>query len=373
MKPELLRLERADFQAFLNSITNLEYRLLGPVCRDAAIVYDDIRRVEDLPIGWGDDQEAGHYRLRQRSDALLFGFAVGPHSWKKYLFQPRELLWRAERDANGFHFVETPAAEVPLAFLGVRPCELAAIAVQDRVFMPIDAHYRARREKLLLITVQCTTPARTCFCTSMHTGPRAAQGFDLALTEVLIENEHYFVVEIGTPRGAEVLKSVPTKPAESAQRERAQALTEHAARQITRKMPAADVKDLLTRNYESPQWNDVAKRCLTCANCTLACPTCFCNTVSDTTDLTGNHAERWRMWDSCFNLDFAHVHGGNSRPSPAARYRHWITHKLSTWYDQFGTSGCVGCGRCITWCPAGIDITAEVRALQEKEQAHGKH
>ena len=85
--------------------------------------------------------------------------------------------------------------------------------------------------------------------------------------------------------------------------------------------------------------------------------------------LYGARAERWRKWDSCFTLDFSYIHGGSVRTSAAARYRQWLSHKLATWIDQFGSSGCVGCGRCITWCPVGIDITEEVAAIRASEAA----
>jgi sulfhydrogenase subunit beta (sulfur reductase) len=120
---------------------------------------------------------------------------------------------------------------------------------------------------------------------------------------------------------------------------------------------------LLKSSPDHPRWDDVARRCLNCANCTLVCPTCFCTTVEDTTDLSGQHAERWRLWDSCFTLGFSYIHGGSVRSSAKSRYRQWLTHKLSNWHDQFDTPGCVGCGRCISWCPAGIDLTEEARAL----------
>jgi Fe-S-cluster-containing hydrogenase component 2 len=136
-----------------------------------------------------------------------------------------------------------------------------------------------------------------------------------------------------------------------------------------RSMDTTDIKELLYRNYDHPRWRNVASRCLTCANCTMVCPTCFCTTVEDVTDLTGNQAERWRKWDSCFTVDFSYIHGGSVRASPESRYRQWMTHKLATWIDQFGTSGCVGCGRCITWCPVAIDITEEVRAIRATDHA----
>ena len=95
----------------------------------------------------------------------------------------------------------------------------------------------------------------------------------------------------------------------------------------------------------------------------MVCPTCFCTSVADTTDVTGDHAERWQEWASCFDLDYSELHGGQVRSSGASRYRQWLTHKFGTWHTQFGQSGCVGCGRCIAWCPVGIDVTAELTAL----------
>jgi Fe-S-cluster-containing hydrogenase component 2 len=134
-------------------------------------------------------------------------------------------------------------------------------------------------------------------------------------------------------------------------------------------MPAGDLRTLLIDSRESAHWQDVADRCLTCGNCTMVCPTCFCTTTEDTTDLTGQRTERSQRWASCFELDFSYLHGGSVRVSGESRYRQWITHKLSSWHDQFGNSGCVGCGRCIAWCPTGIDITAEVAALAAEQSA----
>ena len=102
-----------------------------------------------------------------------------------------------------------------------------------------------------------------------------------------------------------------------------------------------------------------------CANCTLVCPTCFCTSVG-----VGLRPRRRRVattertWDSCFTLGFGRVAGdANFRPRVADRYRQWLTHKFSTWWDQFGSTGCVGCGRCITWCPVGIDVREELLAI----------
>ena len=203
----------------------------------------------------------------------------------------------------------------------------------------------------------------------MGTGPKATTGFDLALTEIMDGAGHRFLIEVGTARGGEILERVPRRLAGDADREAGERVVAEAAAQMGRSLDTRDIKELLYRTLEHPRWQEVAARCLTCGNCTMVCPTCFCTTADDLTDLAGDHAERWRRWDSCFSLEFSYVHGGSIRASAASRYRQWLTHKLATWIDQFGTSGCVGCGRCITWCPVGIDITEEVRAIREAEAA----
>lgn len=350
------------------------FRVLGPTVRDGAIVYDDLERAAELPVGWTDRQEAGTYRLERRQDEARFGYAVGPHSWKQFLFPARLRLWRARANGGAPVVEEEPLDETPLAFIGVRACELNAIGIQDRVFTGgtfVDRDYAARRRGIFVVAVNCGEPAGTCFCVSMDAGPRVGEGYDLALTEIL-EGEHRFLVEVGTPAGAEVLAELPSRPAEDADVDDATAVVEDAAARMGRTMDSVGLRDLLADNLEHPRWDDVAERCLTCGNCTLVCPTCFCSSVEDSTDLTGAEATRTRVWDTCFSLDYSYIHGGNVRASARSRYRQWMTHKLGTWHDQFGTSGCVGCGRCIAWCPVGIDITAEVAALRGEEAGNAQ-
>jgi ferredoxin len=349
------------------------FRVLGPTVSDGAIVYDDLESADALPIGWTDRQDGGSYRLERREDEARFGYAVGPHSWKRYLFPPRIRLWRARRDAGGISAVEEePLDETPLAFLGVRACELHAIQIQDRVFLGgkhTDADYAARRSGAFLIAVNCFEPAGTCFCTSMGTGPKVDAGYDIALTELLDDGEHRFLVETASERGREVVATLPSRPATPLDQESATSSVESAVQKMGRSMETHDIRDLLANNLDHPRWDDVAERCLTCGNCTLVCPTCFCSAVEDETDLSSGEAERWRVWDTCFSVDYSYIHGGSVRPSGTSRYRQWMTHKLGTWFDQFGTSGCVGCGRCIAWCPVGIDITEEVAAIRATEGA----
>ena len=364
-------LERAELPRLFAALQARGYQVVGPTVRDGAIVYDNLATPEQLPIGWTDEQDGGTYRLKKRNDAALFGYVVGPHSWKKYLFPPEERLFRARRTADGFEVLPEKVAPPKLAFLGVRSCELHAIAVQDKVFVGgafADPSYQARRGNIFTVAVNCGQAGKTCFCVSMKTGPKATAGFDLALTEILEGDRHYFVIESGSEVGAEVLAELPQRPAEEPEISAAAAATERAVSQMGRKLETDGIKELLYRNLENPRWDEVADRCLSCANCTMVCPTCFCSNVEDVTDLTGEHAERWRKWDSCFTVGFTHLAGGGAvRATVKSRYRQWLTHKLGTWIDQFGTSGCVGCGRCITWCPVAIDLTEEVRAIRESE------
>ncbi len=371
MKPgDTLVVEARDLDALLGALRERGHTLLGPTVRGGAIVIAEIGGAADLPAGWTDEQEGGRYRLRRRDDAAVFGCAVGPHSWKRHLHPPTLVRWRARRDDGGFVAEPDTAPPPRYAFVGVRPCDLAAILVQDRVFLGgpfVDPAYRARRESAFVLAVSCGSPAGTCFCTSMGTGPKAGPGFDLALTEVIGGGRHDFVVEVGTERGAEVAASAPHRPAEAADLYAARAVLAAAEGHMDHALDVEGLKELLYRHYEDPRWDEVARRCLACANCTMVCPTCFCATVEDETDLGGAATERRRVWDSCFSQEFSYIHGGSVRTSGGARYRQWITHKLATWHDQFGVSGCVGCGRCITWCPVGIDITAEARAVRQGE------
>lgn len=355
--------------ALFSALQERNYAIIGPTLRDNSIVYDEIMSTDELPTGLGDEQMPGAYRLREKADKAVFGFNLGPHSWKKFLFPPAVKLFAATRE-NGRVVVDgSENAQVkPYAFIGVRACELQAIRLQDQVFTSggfIDAHYASLREHSFIVAVNCAQSAATCFCVSMNSGPEVGQGFDLCLTEVLGDGVHYFLIQAGSDKGAEILEEIPHREPSPDEIEAGDRVIDRTTRTIRKKLDTTDIKLLLQHNSDHPRWDAVANRCLSCANCTMVCPTCFCHNIEDTTDLTGNHAERWRKWDSCFTLDFSYIHGGSIRTSRKSRYRQWITHKLANWEDQFGSSGCVGCGRCITWCPVGIDITEEISVLRE--------
>ncbi|HEU4895109.1 MAG TPA: 4Fe-4S dicluster domain-containing protein [Acidimicrobiia bacterium] len=360
-------LDRTDFGALFAALTGEGYTIMGPTVRDHAIVYDELAGVEDLPIGWTDVQEAGEYRLERREDQALFGYAVGQHSWKRLLFPPTTTLFEVRRSNGSLDFVPGEVADTRYAFLGVRACELAAIGIQDRVFLgngTVDRTYQAGRRDVFIIALNCMVAGGTCFCVSMGTGPRSTSGYDLVLTEVIDGSRHEFVLESGSEAGERLLAVLPGRLADDSDAAAVDRIVAETAASMGRSMDIEGIKELLYENLEHPRWEEVASRCLSCTNCTLVCPTCFCSSTTDTVTLDGESAQRSRRWDSCFTLDFSALHGVPVRNTIKDRYRQWMTHKLASWYDQFGSSGCVGCGRCITWCPVGIDITEEVAAIR---------
>ena len=373
-------LSTSGLGSLIDELRERGYQVMGPTVRGDAIVTGEIRAASDLPVGVGDEQAPARYRLRERGDGAYFGFAAPAQSSKPVFFPVEEVIWRGRREnPEDDHFTverDRPDTSRPVALLGTRSCDLRAVQIHDKVLASrqyVDAHYSARRDGTFVVAVACSDPAATCFCASMGTGPRPAEinpqtgetSYDLLLTEIAPDDPelHHFVLEVGTDAGREIADAIDTAPAELDDEHEALAVSSHAASQQTRAIDRETIHDTLRASAESSRWEEIATRCLACTNCTLVCPTCFCTTVSDVSDLTGENAERHRVWDSCFSEQFSYIHGGPMRESVKSRYRQWITHKLSSWEDQFGMLGCVGCGRCITWCPAGIDIVEEAAAL----------
>lgn len=354
---------KEHLQVLVDALRQRDMEVVGPRLGEGAVVYGSLQSIDDIPRGWVEEQEAGVYRLRPQPDEdRFFAFANGPQSAKNFFHPSRVCLWKSQKTEDGFTVEPAGQPRRRLALLGLRACDLAAIAVQDNVFLEQgyrDPWYADRRESAFIIGVNCARAGGTCFCVSMKTGPEITRGDDLTLTEL----RDVFLAQPRTPEAEKLLAELETSPATDEQLQQARLQHQETARQMGRSMPTEGLPALLKRNLQHPRWEEVGERCLTCTNCTMVCPTCFCFTVEDVTDLTGEQASRERTWDSCFTTEFTLTSGTSQRSSNAARYRQWLTHKLSSWHDQFDESGCVGCGRCITWCPVGIDITEEVAAI----------
>ncbi|MGW8257430.1 MAG: 4Fe-4S dicluster domain-containing protein [Thermoguttaceae bacterium] len=368
-------LPRTALDDLIGSLCKDGYTVLGPMVVDGAISFEPIQSASDLPKGIKDQQDGGTYRLVSGDENLNFEYVVGPQGPKRHFFPANLQLFKFHIEKNRFELDAGPPQVPKVAFLGVRPCELAAIKVQDRVFglgdpgvfrCESEPWYMQSRQESLLIAVNCTRPGGACFCASWDTGPKATEGFDLALTEL----REGFLFEVGTNRGAAIAEKLPIRSPSGAELELADLKLQRAREHMGRELNTEGLKELLDQCVEFPEWNDVAQHCLSCGNCTMVCPTCFCCTVTDTTDLSGEKVTRTRQWESCYTHQFTYTPSGPDRNSIRGRYRHWMRHKLSTWWDQFGMSGCVGCGRCITWCPVGIDLTEQAQILREASVKH---
>lgn len=366
-------LPKAELSVMFDSLKARGYTVIGPVLHREAIKLLPIAGVDEIARGLRDIQDGGHYRLEKGDDELFFEYVVGPDSAKCYFFPARQDLFTLENASARLSLHESREQVPKLALFSVRPCDLAAIHVQDRVFAggepagaercEAELHYLRSRAESMVIAVNCTRPGGTCFCDSMKTGPKATEGFDLALTELRAG----FVVEAGSEQGSSLLNELPLRAPSPAELELADLKMERAREHMGRRLDTDDIVRLLDRNIEHPRWDEVAARCLSCGNCTMVCPTCFCSTVSDSSDLAARQATRSRRWESCFTHQFSYTTTGPHRQTIRGRYRHWLRHKLGTWWEQFGTSGCIGCGRCITWCPVGIDLTEEMAAIRTGE------
>src|SRR6516165_417294 len=249
--------DAAALQRLVEVLIERGYRVIGPTLRDNAIVLAELESAGDLPRGWGVEVGPGHYRVRRRDDDAAFGHSAGPQSWKQFLHPPRQRLWAGTRDGVSDAESDGPEDQVPrYAFLGVRGCDLAAIATLDRVLgrseYP-DNSFVGRRRQIFVIAVNCTEPGGTCFCASMGTGPAVGPGYDLALTELGVadgEAQHRFVVRIGSERGQAVVDRLHLPEASADDYNNSVAVTDAARARMGRSM-APNAREVLLANRES--------------------------------------------------------------------------------------------------------------------------
>jgi formate hydrogenlyase subunit 6/NADH:ubiquinone oxidoreductase subunit I len=360
--------------------------VIAPVVRDAVIAYDDVRDATRMPTGLTVDQSPGSWRVASDDSGHRFGWTPGADSWKRFVLPPHEQILNVRRRDGSFAVDTRATPEPPLAFIGARACELRALGVLDRVLADPahpDPRYVRRRTGTFVVAVTCGVPSATCWCTSIGGSPRPDADVDVRLTEVDDGRGHRLVAEPVTARGADVLDRLDADVATEVDLAAAEAVGASAIASMPQRIDGDAVAQLLEGTELHPHWDRVAARCLSCGNCTMVCPTCFCTRIEDVTGLPSARSEsaatddvetdavetdvveiaRQQRWASCFELDHSNLVGRPVRATTASRYRQWLTHKLQTWPAQFGTTGCVGCGRCTTWCPAAIDLVEETRVL----------
>jgi len=352
-------IESANLSDIVDAIPQ-GYDVIAPVKQEWAVNLAKIDSSADLALGWKSDEHPGRYRLRRAATGLEGARPMTSPKW--FTHRPIETLSNARRDENGDWQYETPMAPtVKQAFFGVRACDVSGMLVMDRTFNRQfhDAQYDAARRNNIIIGISCFDPGNNCFCSTFNTGPELKDGFDIGLSDF---NDKY-LIEVATDAGAKIIAGVDVKPAGRRLLEIKEERTAAARRRMARAFDLQKAVKVLNANYDHPYWQEPSARCLSCANCINVCPTCYCYQIDDKSNLAQTETSRERRWDACQNLEFAAVHGGNFRPKRVDRIRQWCNHKLNWTIEQYGCAGCVGCGRCITWCPTAIDITEPVWRL----------
>lgn len=355
-------LARKDLQLLLDALHAAGYSCIGPQVDGNNLCYKPISNITQLPYNQQDKQAPGNYKIIANDQQRYFAWANGSEAIKPLTFASRELLWQVKRQDDGkLEFIPVIPDSQPVAILGVKACDLAALHLQDQHFAfntYVDHYYNARRRPLFLLAVDCSHPADTCFCAATGDGPNARSGFDVALTEL----DDGFLLRSKSKKGADIVQKLPTKDPTTYQLSQAEKQQQQAISQQQRTLgKTSNLESKLFMNLEHPRWEEIATRCLACGNCTSVCPTCFCHNEVEDADLDGSQSKHYRQWDSCFTLAHSYMHSLVLRDKISYRYRQWLTHKFGSWHEQYGRSGCVGCGRCITWCPVGIDVTVELQ------------
>ncbi|MCX7914130.1 MAG: 4Fe-4S dicluster domain-containing protein [Thermodesulfovibrionales bacterium] len=348
------------------------HKIIGPKVSNNVIVLSEID-FEDLPLGYRDLQSQGSYKLIKSDESTMFGYSVSADSFKRFLNPPNVEILSFKTSKRGLSFKPLTYQGKPLAFFGIRSCDREALRLYDKVFLEgleRDFYYNSIRQNLILIALNCINPGDNCFCASISTGPEVKGSFDLLITEL----DDCLLIESGSSFGDRLIKVLPQESVNETHMTKKKLVLEKCMGMFKKKISFNKLPDLIYKNIENPRWQEIAKRDLECGNCTQVCPTCFCSTTYDSVMLNGISKKiteisgrKIRVWDSCFSRNFARVHGGNFRLSRKARYRHWFAHKLAYSLEQFSLPGCVGCGRCITWCPMGIDLTQELEGFSDGE------
>ena len=336
-----LKLDKKDFQPFLQNLMD-EYDLFAPVrLADGVFAYKKIDQPEEVDLSASNTQKPA----------------------KEVFFPQSETMFRYEKAGNEARITSTEGVERKRVILGARPCDIQAVSLIDQVFSGkeyTDVYYANKRDATTVIGMACNHPLSTCFCTSMKGGPFAREGSDL----FLIDLGEAYLVELHTEKGTAFSQNKFLKKAGPNDLNLAKEIEEKASKRTDASLPVEGIDKKLDQMVENPFWEKVQEKCLGCRVCTYLCPTCHCFDIVD--EALTNKGQRVRNWDSCLSTLYSlETSGHNPRPTNRERTRQRIMHKFNYFPKNFDQIACVGCGRCILYCPAGFDIRQTIKEIQK--------
>ncbi len=357
-------LSRNNFQSLIDYLVEQDYSVIAPTIKQDAIHYQPIHHIDEMVCSYHEQSSAGSYQLVKDQSGKYFNWSNGVSCLKPWFFKPHETLWQLNLNKTPPQYQAIIPKEQKKAFIGVRACDLAALQLQDQHFLQdkyLHQQYHANRQQSIFIAVHCAAPSTNCFCTSTEDGPECSQGFDIVMTEL----ESGFILQGENTFSQKLIDHLPVETVSKQSWQEQDDILKRAKQKIQRAFNPEKVAKKLQQRLHDNIWQDIAEKCLACGNCTLVCPSCFCSKQGDEMPLAGNKVEHIQYWDSCFSEQHSYLGGIVIHQNIADRYKQWINHKLNWWFEQYGRSGCVGCGRCISWCPTGIDFFQQARALTE--------
>ena len=314
-----------------------------------------------LPV----DDTTGQAKYQKWSEGVQMSKALNTvRSAKDFFFPQTENLVDFKVKGKEIEIIDPRTEHEDFVIFGVRACDARSFTILDKVFLadPVDTYYQSRREHGIIVSMACTRPEETCFCTSFGIDPTQPEG-DVTCW---MDAENLYLA-VNTEKGNSFLSLVKdlleecSEDAVSAQKEK--------TAEILKKLPLSDFStgsfggDVLLKVFDSPKWAELSESCLGCGTCTFVCPTCQCYDIRDFD--TGNGIERFRCWDSCMYSDFTKMAHGNPRLTQKERFRQRFMHKLVYFpANNNGEYGCVGCGRCLSKCPISMNIVKVAKTLE---------
>ena len=332
-------LAKKNLAKFISKLVK-EYDVFAPVKKEEGILFSKIDKADDMYPSYSNTK----------------------NSVKEFLLPQLEELFRFAKKGNSNEIIDVKEKKRRSLLFGVRPCDGKAVAMLDKVFLENipDSYYKSRLENTFVIGMACDTPLQTCFCTSVGGGPFSTEGLDALFVEL---EEKYLIIPV-TKQCEKLFVHFDNASKEDIKE--AEKLKKNAEKRLKPVFEIEGIKEKLDEMFESSIWDEIYQKCIKCGICTYLCPACHCFDVQDET--IGEKGCRVRNWDSCMFPKFTlHASGHNPRPTQKERWRQRIMHKFNYLKENTGLYGCVGCGRCVEYCPVNLDIRKVIRDILESK------